>query len=310
VENSRVFAVFGKPVLHSKSPQLFNSAFTALNMRGFYTRVLPRSAGDMIELIRKLPMQGANITAPYKEDAIPLLDELSADAKAIGAVNTILNQDGHLTGHNTDHIGVTGSLSESGFQVHGKKCLVLGAGGAARAVAYALVNHGAQVSICNRTPSRAEAIASDLGCEITPWNKIPDKEHFDLLVSTLPGDVLPSFFDWISFGLLLDANYKPSEISAKARMKGIQVVGGERWLLHQALGALKLFSGSTVSRKIMEDGLKDELIKEELKIIFIENDGVGRIFTERPDLIVSAGKLSSTEKKQIVDEEIDQAFGG
>lgn len=309
MENSRLFAIFGKPVLHSRSPQIYHSAFTALNVKGFYTRVLPHSADDITGLIRNLPIQGANVTAPYKEEVIFLLDELSKDAETIGAVNTILNHNGHLTGFNTDHLGVTGALKEAGFQIHGKKCLVLGAGGAARAAVYALVNHGARVSICNRSQFRAEAMANDFGCEIMPWNKIPDKDHYDLLVSTLPGDVLPSFFDRISSDLLFDANYKPSEISTRARMKGIQILGGERWLLHQALEALKLFTGSTVSLKIIEDGLKNELKKDELKILFLESDGVDRIFTERPDLILSAGKLSSTERKQIVNEEIDKAYG-
>ena len=309
MENSRLFAIFGKPVLHSRSPQIYHSAFTALNVKGFYTRVLPHSADDITGLIRNLPIQGANVTAPYKEEVIFLLDELSKDAETIGAVNTILNHNGHLTGFNTDHLGVTGALKEAGFQIHGKKCLVLGAGGAARAAVYALVHHGARVSMCNRSQFRAEAMANDFGCEIMPWNKIPDKDHYDLLVSTLPGDVLPSFFDRISSDLLFDANYKPSEISTRARMKGIQILGGERWLLHQALEALKLFTGSTVSLKIIEDGLKNELKKDELKILFLESDGVDRIFTERPDLILSAGKLSSTERKQIVNEEIDKAYG-
>lgn len=310
MENARLFAVFGKPVLHSRSPQIYHSAFAALNVKGFYTRVLPHSADDITELIRNLPIQGANVTAPYKEEVISLLDELSQDAETIGAVNTILNHNGHLIGYNTDHLGVTGSLMEAGFLIQGKKCLVLGAGGAAKAVVYALMNDGARVNICNRNPSRAESIAKDFGCEVRAWNKIPDREHFDLVVSTLPGDVLPSFFDRISYGLLFDANYKSSEISVRASLKGIQVLGGERWLLHQALGALKLFSGNTVTLKIMEEGLKNELKKDNLKILFHESGGAGRILTERPDLIVSAGKLGSTERKQIVNEEIDKAFGG
>lgn len=309
MENSSLFAIFGKPVLHSRSPQIYHSAFTALNEKGFYTRVLPHSADDITELIRNLPIQGANVTAPYKEEVISNLDELSKEAETIGAVNTILNHNGHLTGYNTDHLGVAGALKDAGFQIHGKKCLVLGAGGAAKAAVYALMKDGARVSICNRTLSRAESIAKEFGCEIRAWNKFQDKEQFDLVVSTLPGDVLPPFFDRISFGLLLDANYKSSEISERSKIKGVQVIGGERWLLHQAMGALKLFTGSTVSLKIIEDGLKSELKKDELKILFLESDGVDRIFTERPDLILSAGKLSSTERKQIVNEEIDKAYG-
>jgi shikimate dehydrogenase len=310
VENSRLFAIFGKPVLHSKSPQIYNSAFSHLNLRDFYTRVLPVSAGDMIAMIRNLPIKGSNVTAPYKEDVIPFLDELSKDAISIGAVNTILNDNGYLTGYNTDHLGVTGSLLEAGFKIHEKKCLVLGAGGAARAAVYALVNNQAMVSICNRTSDRAESIANDFGCEIWDWNIIQDKEHFDLVVSTLPGDVLPPFFDRISFGLLLDANYKSSEISERAKQKGIPVLGGERWLLHQAMGALELFTGSTVSLKIMEDGLKKKLKMDNLKILLPESNEFDRIFAEIPDLIVSADKLSTTEKKLIVNEEVDKAFGG
>lgn len=304
----RLFAVFGKPILHSKSPHMFNSVFERLDSRDYYIRVRPSSAADIIRMIKTVPISGASITAPYKEEVIPFLDELSEESQAIGAVNQIVNDNGCLKGYNTDHLGVSNSLAEAGFRMREKNCLILGAGGAAKSVAYALKKHGAEVFVFNRTASRAESIADKFGCRVIKRDSVPEKEHFDLVVSTLPPDAMPLFFRQIRFDLLLDANYKPSWISQEANGRAVQLIDGKRWLLHQAHGAFKLFTGSSVSINWMEEGLSRELNKGELRILFQEDPKTDVLLKEKPDMILSAAGLSSEEKQLIIDEEIDKAF--
>lgn len=304
----RLFAVFGNPILHSRSPQLFNAVFERLGSGDYYTRVRPSSAADLIRLIKAVPIAGASITAPFKEEVIPFLDELSDESQAIGAVNQILNMNGHLKGFNTDHLGVSSSLQEAGFHIAGKKCLILGAGGAARSVAYALKKQDAELFIFNRTKSRARSIADDFGCVVFREDMSCEKEYVDLVVSTLPPDAMPPFLNRITYKFLLDANYKPSRISGQAKERGVQVVGGARWLLHQAAGAFTLFKGRLSDMGWMEKGLSRELNKGKLKIHFQEDFKLDDLLRERPDLVLSAGGSSPEEKQMIIDEEIDKAF--
>jgi shikimate dehydrogenase len=308
MSTSKLFAVFGNPILHSKSPQLFNSVFSEFGMDALYSRVRPQSAVDIVELIRSMPIAGANITAPYKKEVYDLVDVVSLDAEEIGAINTIVNSDGRLIGYNTDHYGVTQSLKEAGIDLSNSSCLVLGGGGAARSAVYGLMRHGANVYICNRTISKAEAIANDFGCTLMNWQEFDTKLTFDVVISTIVPEAIPCFLNTVKFNYLFDASYKPSMVYQIAQMKGAKIISGERWLLHQAIEAFKLFIGDNPPLNIMEKGLKNKLIKENLTILNYPDSSLQDIFVKKADLIISTKGLSKADIKEILDEETRKAF--
>lgn len=163
---TRVVGIFGDPVAHSLSPRMHNAALAATGIDAAYVpfHVAPDQLAAAVQAIRALGITGVNLTIPHKEAACALVDELDPLAALIGAVNTIVNRAGRLYGYNTDGIGlIRALLSELGFRVDGKRVLILGAGGAARAALVALVRAGAtQIGIANRTLSRAEKLVKEL----------------------------------------------------------------------------------------------------------------------------------------------------
>ncbi len=155
--------IFGDPVAHSRSPAMHNAAFRALKLNYVYLpfAIKPSRLADAVNAIRALGMAGVNLTIPHKERVLPYLDGLSAEARRIGAVNTVVNRGGRLIGHNTDGQGFLLALRAAwGVSMRGERVCVLGAGGAARAVAAALVCAGVKrLIIANRNVDRAERLA-------------------------------------------------------------------------------------------------------------------------------------------------------
>jgi len=162
-----VLAIFGDPVCHSISPLMQGAALEALDFDMVYLafRVEAPELGQAVGAIRALGMRGVNVTIPHKERVLEYLDEVDETARALGAVNTILNRGGRLMGYNTDAEGFMRSLEEeTGFVPRGRSALVIGSGGAARAVVHGLASRGAsRVVVANRTPKRAEALCSEIG---------------------------------------------------------------------------------------------------------------------------------------------------
>lgn len=156
----------GDPIAHSKSPAMHNAALQAAGVNGMYMplHVRPEQLESAIRGIVALGYRGVNVTIPHKEQVMQYLDVIDESARLIGAVNTIVNEEGKLTGYNTDGIGYVRSLKEEAVpELAGKRIAVLGAGGAARGVIYALaLEKPEQISILNRTADRAVALASDL----------------------------------------------------------------------------------------------------------------------------------------------------
>jgi len=164
--DTKTLAIFGDPVGHSISPPMQGAALRALGIDMVYLafRVTPEGLGAAVEGIRALGIRGVNVTIPHKERVMKFLDELDEPARVLGAVNTIVNNNGILKGYNTDAGGFISSLgTETDFTPEGRTVLVIGAGGAARAVVYGLAVGGARrIIIANRTQSRAEALAEEL----------------------------------------------------------------------------------------------------------------------------------------------------
>ena len=247
-EGIPILGVAGRPILHSMSPVLFRELFRASGAAASYTRVAARSAEEALGLFRSLGMRGMNLTAPFKEAAALLVDELTPDARALGAVNSLFRaEDGRVVGANTDPQGALGALRRLGVGIRGKACLVIGAGGAGKAAALALVSEGGQVVVANRTRERADAVAALVGCASAGLDELPALAlGAQVIVSTLASDALPDPEAWLPddfSAAVLDVDYKRGVLARYAAERGHAVATGVDWLVCQALPAYELFMG-------------------------------------------------------------------
>jgi len=257
--------LIGWPVAHSVSPAMHNAAFQALGLPWHYN-LLPTPPDQVEAMLARLKAQGyrgANITVPHKQAVMPHLDEIAGAARAIGAVNTLVARRGRLAGHNTDTAGFLAALREAGFEPAGKRALVLGAGGAARAVIYALNRAGCAVAIHNRTLRRAGDLirALDVPARLVPDLPALELTTIDLLVNTTPlgmtphidvspwPETLPLPARWTVYDLI----YNPAKtrLLARARAAGATAIGGLGMLVHQGALAFELWTGQLPPVEVM-----------------------------------------------------------
>lgn len=263
--NTRFMALIGDPVVHSVSPAMHNAAFQALGLPYVYLsfQVPPAALPEAVNVVRGLGFRGANITIPHKTAVLPLLDNIDPSAQRIGAVNTLVNENGKLTGYNTDAPGFLAALRSSGFEPKGEKAVVLGAGGAARAIVFALRDAGAAVSIINRSPEAARVLASESGGTAFEMNRSGWR-------SALPGaslvvnatsvgmspynDSTPLPSRLLRPGLVVfDTVYRPrqSRLLKEAKAAGCTAIGGLEMLVEQGALAFELWTGENAPRKVM-----------------------------------------------------------
>ncbi len=243
---TRIFAVAGAPVFHSKSPLIFNTAFRHLGIDAAYVRLAASRAEEVVALVREIDMAGLNITSPFKREILPYLDDVEGDARKIDSVNTVVRRGGRLVGYNTDVAGVLEALRGSGFDPSGHKAVVMGAGGAGRAACLALVSVGARVILINRTFEKAQGFAERIGCTALPLDRAKDAlQGAHLLISAVSsGDRLIEPSALRRPLVVLDANYgHPSALVEDADRAGCTLIDGREWLLGQALPAFHLFTG-------------------------------------------------------------------
>lgn len=240
---AKVFAVAGKPILHSRSPILFGAAYdNPANDYAFF-RMAVESGEEFVQLFRELGLSGANVTAPFKAEVAKLVDYCSEEVTVLQAANTLVEKNGKLHAYNTDIYGVVNSLEAKGINIVSKRCVVLGAGGAGCAAAYALKKAGAAVTIVNRTVHKAKAFAEKIDCAYSGLDKVEELlTNADILVSTLTADVVDE--RWLNPQLvILDAVYHGSTLKQKAENRGCTYIDGNQWLLHQGIPGYKLFTG-------------------------------------------------------------------
>lgn len=273
----KVFGIIGDPVDHSLSPTMHNIAFKELGIKAVYGAFLvkPENLAKAIEGIKALNIKGVSVTIPHKEAIVPYLDEIDQVALKIGAVNTILNENGVLKGYNTDWIGVIKAFEEKGVQLKGKRVVILGAGGASRAIIYALKESGAEkITLYNRTYAKAEKLASLFQISAYPWEDLPKAEGDILIQATSVG--LKSFHSPISekilkrFKIAMDTVYIPLRtkfLSLAEKFVDI-TIDGLKMLLYQGVEQFKLFTGREAPIIIMEKVLYEEAkrLEEELNL--------------------------------------------
>ena len=268
------------PAGHRVSPAMHNAAFRELGIVADYTAwdVAPSDLAAAVEVLRKEEVYGANVTVPHKVAVLPLMDELSSAAQAIGAVNTIVNRDGRLEGHNTDAAGFIRALvKDAGFVVNNKRVVMLGAGGAARAVAYGLLTEGIrELSVVNRTVEKAHDLAasfSQLGTiKVLVEEDLEEAVRAaDLLVNTtsvgmerggvderlspLSADVLPAQ------GIVSDLVYRPAQtrLLVDAERSGLTVQNGLPMLVYQGAEAFEHWTGRAAPEATMLEAARNAL---------------------------------------------------
>ena len=269
--------VIGDPVFHSLSPALHNTMLQALGLNYVYLcQPVPRGrAAEWLAAARLAGYAGFNATMPHKEALVPLMDELDEDARLTGAVNTVCLRDGKAYGYNTDGEGFLRALADEGIHPAGKRVLVLGAGGAAKAVCLKLAQAGAEVVVCNRTAEKAAALCAHDPEHLRPAGFDLDTlrreaEQCRLLVNCTSlgmegaGGQFEdfSFLDVLPHGAaVVDLIYAPAEteLLRRAREKGHHTANGIGLLVNQAVLALERFTGESIDSAEMKKLLSDKL---------------------------------------------------
>ncbi|MGI0148170.1 MAG: shikimate dehydrogenase [Thermoplasmata archaeon] len=267
-----VLGLVGHPIGHSISPAIHEAALTAMDLPGVYLPfdIEPHALDGFLQAADRLRIRGLNVTIPHKEVIAEKLDELDGDAERLGAVNTIVISDGWTKGHNTDVFGFRLSLRSLGLRMGGRKALVVGAGGAARAVVDVLVREGATVEVTNRTFDRAEALADvfDEPVDAVPLDALAKRGPWDLLVNATPVGTagtesrLPVAESILAkVGYVYDLVYNPRVtplIEAAGRL-GKPATSGLEMLLHQAAKSFELWTGRSPSVEAMRRAAKEAL---------------------------------------------------
>ncbi|MGC9109444.1 MAG: shikimate dehydrogenase [Caldimicrobium sp.] len=272
----RVFGIIGDPVSHSLSPVMHNAALRELGIRAVYGafQVKREHLKEAIEGIKALNISGVSVTIPHKEAVIPLLDYVDEVAQKIGAVNTIVNREGKLWGYNTDWLGVLKALYEKGIEIREKRVVIVGAGGASRAVVYALREGGAkEIILYNRTFEKAKALAEEFSCKALPWEELKKAEGDIIIQATSVGlksmeSPVPSEI-FKNFKVAMDIVYLPLKTKfLQDAEKFCKIIDGLRMLLYQGVEQFKLFTGLNPPVNLMEKMLYEEVKKMEKELGF------------------------------------------
>jgi shikimate dehydrogenase len=270
---TKICALIGDPVEHTMSPAMHNAAFKKLGLDYLYIpfRVKPEQLSRAVAGLRALNVRGFNVTIPHKVSIIPRLDSLDPLAEKIGAVNTVVNDGGHLKGYNTDAEGFLRALTGRGIKPGGKNVVVLGAGGASRAISYVLAEKGANLTVLNRkleldwAEDIARHIKKDLGrdvevAELTPGWLAPALATADILVnatsvgmspasgkSPVPAELLKRRL------IVFDIVYNPmmTKLLKEARAAGARVIGGIDMLAGQGALAFEKWTGQPAPLDLM-----------------------------------------------------------
>jgi shikimate dehydrogenase len=263
---TKITGLFGYPVEHTLSPAMHNAAFKALGIDYCYVPfpVHPDYLEDAVKAIRAFNLCGVNVTVPHKEKVIPLLDEINEEASFIGAVNTIANSSGRLMGYNTDGRGFIQSLLERSISFEGKNVLIIGAGGASRAISYYLSQKTKTLYLYDVDKEKLEKLVNDLKNIRNNVSSIEDivrLERFHIIINATPlgwkkEDPLP--FDTsrlMSDQIICDLIYKKTQLLKSASRKGCITLNGLGMLLWQGVFASGLWTGKEPPVEVMRNAL-------------------------------------------------------
>lgn len=273
--------VLGWPVGHSLSPRVHNAAFAALDLDFVYLPIASSAILPACELARALPLHALSVTRPYKRAIVEHLDDLEPLARRIGAVNTVLCDGGRRFGLNTDASGGIEPL-RSRLRLAGLPVAIVGAGGAARALAAALSGEGARVKVFGRNPERVESMARDLGVEFAPLAALA-AEPYRLLVQATPVGQSPAITelpvpaDWLRGDLIYDLVYtpRPTRLLREAAARGIPTLDGLEMFLAQAAEQFHLFTDREPPLAVMRQAALAALDSGSAPPLAVEGESIG-----------------------------------
>ena len=272
---TRICGIIGDPVEHTMSPAMHNAAFARMGLDYCYVpfRVKPDNLAQAVAGIRALNIRGVNVTIPHKVSIIPLLDKLDRLAQRIGAVNTIVNNSGALSGYNTDAAGFLSALLSAGVEPRGKKVVILGAGGASRAITFVLAERGAHLVILNRLQEMdwakdlARSLSQTFGEEViarelTDSNVKESLHSAEVLINATSAGMSPNINEtlvpagWLKPSLVVfDAVYNPikTRLLSDAEQAGATTISGLEMLVWQGALAFELWTEAKAPVALMKE---------------------------------------------------------
>ncbi|MGD0645125.1 MAG: shikimate dehydrogenase [Candidatus Bathyarchaeia archaeon] len=276
---TQVCGVIGDPIEHTLSPAMHNAAFKVLKLDYVFLafKVKPAEVGDAIRGMRALTIHGLNVTMPLKNAIAKYLDEVDPAGKAIASANTILNKDGRLLGFNTDGVGALNALEQNGVELKGKKVLLLGAGGAAKAIAYTLSQEADELVILNRTPKPATELANLLkqkfkkkinAGELSPSAVKENLVDSDVLINATSigmnpnANQTPVSSEWLKPDLaVMDIVYNPLEtkLVKNAKAVGAKVVSGVEMLIYQGAVSFEIWTACKAPVEVMRKAALNQM---------------------------------------------------
>ncbi|MCR5453965.1 MAG: hypothetical protein K6F33_03145 [Bacteroidales bacterium] len=273
-----IMAVTGNPALHSLSPVLMNAAAQQNGIPYRYLRLPAESAQEAMNVFNALDLKGMNVTAPFKHEIIPLLDNLTANATKADAVNCVYRSDGKLWGDNTDITGVELSLKKYPEYIKQGKMLVIGSGGAANAVIIAGQNLGMEVTVAARNQEALAVLKQKYNVLTASLKHITSVvNNYPIIVQALPSGAVVFDPNVLSANhVVLDANYKDSIFEKPSKNIGFHFLTGRNWLVNQAVPAFKTFTGSDVDASVMYDALDHYHLDYKGRIALTGFMGVGK----------------------------------
>lgn len=278
---TKVCALFGHPVGHSRSPEIHNAAFEALQLPYVYVAhdVLPGQVGQALQGVRAMGYRGLSVTIPHKVEALQGVDEVDSIAQGIGCINTVVNDAGRLTGYNSDGLGALRALRDAGVEPSGTRTVILGSGGAARAIAITMATEAppAQITILGVVPDELQRLVDDVhrrggaavaGIALTPPALQAALAEADLLLHCSPVGMHPQEDEslvppsWLRPELVVfDAVYNPrrTRLLREAARVGCRTVEGLEMFLGQAYVQFELWTGQKAPREVMRQVLENKL---------------------------------------------------
>jgi shikimate dehydrogenase len=262
---AQICLVIGDPIAHSRSPLIHHAAYQALGLQNKYffsaARVPAVELKAAVAGMRALGIRGMACTIPHKQALLTLVDRLDEEARLTGAVNTLVQENGIITGYNTDIVGVRDPL-KARVSLRDKKVLVIGAGGAARAAARAVTGEGAKLFISNRTTVHAEKFAADFAGSMYAEHHLPEIEI--IINATSLGmhpnvDELPFESSALKGKLVFDLVYNPPQTKflQQAKNNGAETISGQEMFLAQAAKQFELFTGQAAPLEVMRNALQE-----------------------------------------------------
>ena len=276
---TEVFAVIGDPIEHTLSPAMHNAAFEHLGLDYVFLafRVTPDEIERALQGVRALGIRGLNVTMPHKHAATEFIDEADAAVKFLQSANTILNQRGRLRGFNTDGVGAAKALKNSGLDLTGKKVLLLGAGGAAKAIAFTLTKEVDEICILNRDGMKSRELANVLepfgkrvvGDELSSKRIQQELYDSDVLINATSVGMIPNAFEslvkpsWLRTNMyVMDIVYNPNEtkLIQDAKAVGAKIITGVEMLLHQGTASFEIWTQCKAPIDVMRKALLNTLL--------------------------------------------------